>query len=168
MAMRRLAPMAHDDDQLYELSKGMGKDYEPPEYPGGLRFRVSLEDLAACGCEGGTIGDTMSFSAMGTVTSIFKDMDGCRIELEVTQLAGEDGQFCDLQEPGHICLTDRDLEKMDLDDDCERGDMLHLIGDARLDSHSDTEWDGAKCVLQITDLSFVENESSESRNGGEG
>lgn len=165
MAFRQLHSMAHDDDQLYDMSQGMPEGYEPPEYPMGLIFDVKAEDLARCGCEGGEPGDTMDFAAMATVTSIYKDMDGCRIELELTDLAGEDGQFCELSEPGYICLCERCLERLELEADCERGDMIHLIGTARMASRSDTEFGGERCSLQITDLSYLEDESAESREG---
>lgn len=153
--------MAHDDEQLFDLSKGMGKDYEPPEYPGGLCFSISREDLERVGGEGGEPGHTMSFSAMGEVTSIFKNMDGARIELQVGELAGEDGKFFDLDQPAYLCLCGPELEKMDLDADCERGDTIHLIGMARLESSASTEY-ADMVTLQVTDLTF-EDESTESR-----
>jgi hypothetical protein len=43
------------------------------------------------------------------------------------------------------------------------GDTIHLIGEARLEHMSSTEY-GARCMLQITQLGF-EDESTESREG---
>lgn len=165
MALRQLHDMAHDDDRLYDLSKGMPDDYEPPEYPGGLCFSLTKEDLAKAGADGGEPGATMRFSAMGEVTSIFKGIDDCRIELEITQFAGEDGKFFEPSQPGCICLCGPELEKMDLEADCERGDLIHLIGTARMESSSSTEWGGDMVCLQITELTYAEDESQESRGG---
>lgn len=162
--MRQLHDMAHDDDRLYDLSKGMPDDYEPPEYPPGLCFSLTKEDLAKAGADGGEPGATMRFSAMGEVTSIFKGMDDCRIELELHQFAGDDGKFFDLTGPASICLCGPELEKMDMEADCERGDTIHLIGTAQMQSSSSTEWGGDMVTLQITEMTY-EDESRESREG---
>jgi len=172
MALRQLQDMRHDDETLYDLAKGMPRDWEPPEYPQGLSFQISEEDLAKAAAEDGEPGDTMRFSAMGEVTSIFKGIDNCRIELKLTQFAGEDGQFFDLDDGGpaawlgapSICLCGPELEKLGLEADCERGDMLHLIGTARLDSSSSTEHGGDMHTLQIVEMT-CEDESEESRDG---
>lgn len=164
MALRNLASMAHTDDQIYDMSKGMPRDWEPPEYPSGLCLCITKEDLAEAGGEGGEPGHTMRFSAMGEVTSVFKSMDDCRIELEIKQFAGEDGKFFDLSQSAYVCLCGPEMEKMDLDDDCERGDTIHLIGAVQMQSMSSTEYGGDMVTLQITDLTF-EDESAESREG---
>ena len=164
MPLRNLVSLAHTDDELYDLSKGMPRDWEPPEFPSGLSLCLTKEDLAEAGGEGGEPGHTMNFSAMGEVTSIYKSIDECRIELQIGEFAGEDGKFFDLSSPAYMCLCGPELEKMDLDDDCERGDTIHLIGTARLDSTSSTEYGGDMVTLQITHLTF-EDESSESREG---
>lgn len=163
MAMVKLASMAHDDEQLYDLAKGMPKDYDPPEYPPSLSFTLSSDDLKEAGGEGGQPGETMRFSAMGEVTSIFRSEDDCRVELELTEFAGEDGKFFDLDDPAHICLCAAQLDRMGLEADCERGDTIHLIGEARLVSCVESEL-GDRCMLQITAMTF-EDESAESREG---
>jgi hypothetical protein len=165
MALRRYHSMAHDDDDLYDLAKGMPRDYEPPAYPVGLSFCLTDEDMEKAGFTGYEPGDECRFSAMGCVTSIFKSTDGCRIELELEQFAGEDGQFFDLAEPSHICLCDPQMNRMALDDDAERGDTIHLFGEAEVVSCSSTEIAGDRCQLQITGLNF-ESESEEAREGG--
>lgn len=164
MALRQLASMAHTDDQLYDMGKSMPPDYEPSEYPGGLCFCLCAEDLAKAGGEGGEPGATMPFAAMGEVTAIYKSADSCRIEVQLGEFAGEDGKFFELTSPAYICLCGPDLEKMDLDADCERGDTIHLVGTVRLESTSSSEF-GDMATLQITDLSYVEDESQESREG---
>jgi hypothetical protein len=164
MALRPpLVDLAHDDDDLYDLAKGMGRDYEPPEYPSGLCLSLCEEDLEAVGGKDAKPGETMRFSAMGEVTSIFVSRDDARVELEVAKFAGEDGKFCDLSEPGHICLEESQLAKLGLECDCERGDTIHLIGEARVESCSSTEFGGDRCMLQITGLTYVEDESGEGR-----
>lgn len=164
MGMVSLKSMAHDDEALYDLCKGMPDDYEPPEYPSGLQFMLTRADLGKAGGGDGEPGDSMRFSAMGEVTSIVKRIDGCRIELSLTRLAGEDGKFFDLETPSCVCLCEDELEKLDLDADCERGDTLHLIGAARLEQTSSTEWGGDMATLQVTDLTY-EDESEEAREG---
>lgn len=164
MAMHNMADMAHNDEQLYDMSKGMPSTYEPPEYPSGLCFSLPESDLEQAGALSGEPGDTMRFSAMGEVTSIFKGIKDTRIELQLGEFAGEDGKFFELSEPAYICLCGAELEKMGLDADCERGDTIHLIGTARMESSSSTEWGGERCSLQVTELTF-EDESQESREG---
>lgn len=156
---RPLAHLAHDDEALYDMSKGMPEDWTPPEYPYHLVFSLSKEDLTAIGAEGGDPGDTMRFSAMAEVTSVYRGRDDSRIELSVALLAGEDGKFHELAQPGHICLCGPELEKMDLGDDAELGDLLHVFGELRLESLMSTEY-GDAVTLQITHLAF-ENESDE-------
>ena len=161
MAFRALHSLRHDDDDLYDMSKGMPEDWDLPEYPGGCCFTIKTSDLEACGAENGTPGDVMHFSAMACVTSVFKSETGCRIELEVMLFAGEDGKFCELSDPKPcICLTAPEIEKMDLDADCALGDLIHLMGTARLTSCSSSDW-GEVCTMQITDLAFAEDESNE-------
>lgn len=163
MALRQMHSLAYDDEELYDCAKGMPDDYEPPAYPGGCSFQISLADLEKAGAEDGEPGDTMRFAAMAEVTSVFKGLKDCRIELEICLFAGEDGQFFDLTQPAAICLCGPELEKMDLDADAERGDMIHLIGTARLDSTTSSEW-GEMATLQIVEMTY-EDESEESREG---
>lgn len=162
MALRSYSDLGHDDEDRYDLEKGMPESYSAPDYPPGCCFSISAEDLAAAGAEGGEPGDEMRFSAMGEVTSIYKSMDGCRVEIQIGEFAGEDGKFNDLSAPAYVCLCERELGKMGLEPDCERGDMIHLIGTAHLQSSSSTEYGGDMCMLQITSLTY-EDESSESR-----
>lgn len=174
MALHQLHDMAHDDDQLIDLMRGMPRDWEPPEYPSGLCFTVSKEDLVKAGGEGAEPDACMRFSAMGEVTSVYRGRQDCRVEIRFTQLAGEDGKFFELDEdedlfpgygPATICLCGPELEKLDLDADCERGDLIHLIGTVRVESTSSNEYGGDRASLQITELGYVEDESAEVREG---
>ena len=155
--------LEHDDEEKYDLARGMPDGYEPPDYPAGMCMTVPATDLETIGCCDGDPGDWMCFSAMATVTSVMRGIKSCRIEAQVTQLGGEDGKFCEVSSPGCICFDRPTLEKMGLTEDAEKGDMIHLFGMARLDEIRDHEWSDAKmCALQITHLAF-ENESEEAR-----
>lgn len=165
MAWASLVSLAHDDEEKYDLAKGLPDSWEPPDYPSGCCFSLTAADLAKAKAEGGDPGDSMRFSAMGEVTSIHKGVDTCRIELELTRFAGDDGKFFDLENPSHICLTQAELGKMDLDADCERGDTIHLVGTARMETSSSTEYGGETVGLQIVELGYVEDESGEAREG---
>lgn len=167
MAFRQLKSVAHDDEELWDKSRGMPDGYEPPEYPPGMCFCLCEDDLEAAGVTGAKPNATMRFSAMGEVTSTFMDREDCRIEVQLTEFAGEDGKFFDLSQPAHICFTGPELEKVEMSDNAECGDTVHLIGEARLESMSDSEFGGQMARLQITHLTY-EDESAESRMGGEG
>lgn len=172
MALRQLRSMAHDDDELYDLAKDMPDGYEPPEHPSGLRFTLPKAVLDAAGGSGGKPDDSMRFALMGEVTSVFCGREDSRVELLVTQFAGEDGKFVDIDDEDSerpwmapsICLCGPQLEKLDLEADCDLGDLLHLIGTARLESIAKDEFCGERANLQITELT-VEDESAESREG---
>lgn len=164
MALHKMADMRHDDDQLYDMSKGMPFDWSPPEYPGGLQFCISKADLEKAGGANAELDASMRFAAMGIVTSVMNGRDNCRVEIELTQFAGEDGQFADLENPASICLCGPELERMDLEADCERGDTIHLIGTVRVESTMSNEFMGDCATLQVTELTF-EDESDESRKG---
>lgn len=159
---KALVSVANDDEQIYDLCKNMPDGYEPPEFPYGLQFSLSADDFAKADAEGGNPGDTMRFSAMGEVTSVMRGREDSRIEMELCLFAGEDGKFFDLAQPPCICLCAAELDKIGLDDDAERGDLIHLMGTLRMESMSDNEWSGKRVSLQITELAFAENESDES------
>lgn len=62
-----------------------------------------------------------------------------------------------------ICLTQDELEKLDLDSDCNVGDTIHLMAMAKVTSISKNETsEGENCriELQITDLG-LEDEDEE-------
>lgn len=164
MAFRSSPSMEYTDDEKYDRQDRMNASPDVPDYPGNLQFSISADDLAKAGGEDGDIDDTMRFAAMAEVTSVSRNRDDTRVELQINQFADEDGKFFDLKQPAYVCLCGPELEKMDLESDCERGDMIHLIGTARMEGSSDTEWSGNMVRLQITELSY-EDESEESRGG---
>lgn len=153
--------MEYSDDEL--LDRYMGSEPEMPCFPPGLCFTLNKESLAEMGVEGIKPDEIMRFSAMGEVISIYAATDDCRIELELHELAGPDGKFHDMEMPAHICLCAAELEKMDMEADCERGDMIHLIGMARMKSRSESEFGDSAC-FQIEEL-VAEDESEEAREG---
>lgn len=160
MAFRDLRDMAYSDDEI--LDRKYPKEPEPPDYPVGLCFSISEKDLEEAGAPGGDHGDVMNFGLMACVTFVHESEDGCRIELEGGMFAGDDGEFHELETPAHICLTEDELSKLGLDSDCEIGDLIHLIGTARLSSRMRSEF-GNSCTLQITHLACAEDESEEDR-----
>lgn len=176
MALRQFADMAHDDEKLYDMTMGMPQSmrdtYEPPEYPEGLQFTLPKAVLEEAGGGDGKPDDRMRFSLMGEVTSVMQGREDSRVELKVTQFAGEDGKFIDLDDDDDampwmwpsLCLCGADLEKLGIEADCEGGDLLHVIGTARLESVSDDEFSGPRVRLQIIEAR-VEDESGESREG---
>ena len=162
MTYKPLISVEYSDDDL--IDRYMGSEPEMPSFPPGLCFTLNKETLAELGVEGIKPDDTMRFAAMGTVTSIYAATDNCRIELELDEFAGPDGKFHDLKMPANICLCAPELEKMELEADCERGDMIHLVGEARLKSMMDSEYGDSAC-FQIEQLN-CEDESTESRQEG--
>lgn len=162
MAWKALRSLEFSDDE--KLDRMIGPEPKAMDYPMGMQFCISEDDLEKADAEDGDPGDTMRFAAMTTVTNIFRSRDGCSINLEMTEFAGEDGKFFPLSNPTSLCLTDAELEKLGLEPNCERGDTLHLMGTARLEHTSSTEG-GDMCCLQITEMTF-EDESTESRDAG--
>lgn len=177
MALRKLKSMEYDDFEKYDFSRKMSAGMpEPPDYPYGLNFSLKREDLEKAGGDPkAKPGATMPFSAIGEVTSCHESEDSCRIEVEFMEFAGSDGEFFALERPTSICLQKPELDKLDLDADCDIGDMIHLVGEACLRSKDrikvydpDGEEDESKSYdsysFQIERLSF-EEESEESREG---
>lgn len=154
-----MANMEYDDDDL--LDRRGDDETEGPMFPPNLRFCISEADLEKAVGAGGTIGDTLRFAAMAEVCSVHASTDGSRIELHLTEFAGEDGHFFDLETKGYIAFCDFELDRLDLDCDCEVGDLIHLIGEATLEAISRSEF-GEAATLQVVKLTY-EDESDESR-----
>lgn len=154
------ASMEYDDDDMLDREAATAlPNY--PAYPPNLRFSISESDLEKAGGKGGDVGDTMHFATFGEVTSVHNTTDGARVELTLKQFAGPDGKFNELSAPAYICFCDYELGKLDLEADCEVGDMIHLIGEVRLEGVHRTEY-SEQADLQIVSLTF-EDESEESR-----
>jgi hypothetical protein len=166
-AMRSMRSMAHSDDELYDMAKaraGLGND-DLPEFPLGLRFTVREPSFETLGIDDALPGAAVKFAALARATNVSRRTDGCRIEAEIDMLALDGGKMAELDDTARpsICLDENDHDRLDLDEDCERGDMLHLIGMARVESVDDTEYGGKAVTLQITHAS-VENEDMEAGN----
>lgn len=68
-----------------------------------------------------------------------------------------------------ITLTDKELEKLDCDDECEVGDMIHLFAMAEVTGVNKTQRNGENSVrieLQITHLG-IEDEDEETESDDE-
>lgn len=161
--MGALQSLEYDDDEKFD--RMVGPDKSMPDYPPGCQFSISNDDLEQAGIQASEPDETVKFSAMAEVVGVYRSRDDCRVDLEMQQFAGPDGKFCDLSQPARLCLCGPELEKMGLEADCERGDTIHLIGTARLENTSSTEFGGEMATLQIVKLTY-EDESTESRDGG--
>ena len=159
---RQMADMAYSDDEI--LDRRMPQRPEPPEYPTELSFSVSQEVVERCGGEGECRpGDTVRFAAMAEATAMSRKIDGCRIEVELTMLSLGDGQLTDLDEGERpmLCLLDGTMERLDLDDEAQSGDLLHLIGTVRVESADESRYSaGRRLTLQIVEM-CVEDEDQE-------
>ncbi len=163
---RTLRPMALSDEEQYDWLKarsGTGND-EPPEYSPGLSFTIRETDFDALGVEECRPGETVRFAAFLRACSVNQRTDGCRIEAEIDMLALGDGKMVELDDTMRptLCLDHNDHERLDLDAGCQRGDMLHLIGMARVEAVDDNQYIGRSVCLQITDAT-VEDEDDEAR-----
>jgi len=164
-ALRKHQSMEYDDEEKIDRMLGMGAPPDVPDYPEGLSFSIDKDDLSKI-CEGEPKPDaTLHFGAMGTAIGVYRDRENVRIEVELREMAGPDGEFVSLDRPVAIRLCDGDCEKLDLDDDCEKGDTIHLIGTARVESTDSPQWGGDTVRLQIIEMD-VEDESQETRRYG--
>lgn len=158
--MRQMASLEYTDEEKFD--RMFPEMPEPEIYPSGLMLMIDKADLGKL-CDGECApGMTLRFAAMGTATSVYRDSDSVRIEVELGQMAGENGQFAEMDRPPSICLCGPEMEKLDLAEECERGDMIHIIGSARVQSVSSPSYGGDMVGLQITEM-CVEDESEENR-----
>ncbi len=59
-----------------------------------------------------------------------------------------------------ISLTHEELDKLDLEDDCEIGDLLHMVCMARVKSVNKNE-SGCRIEMEIFDIETLEDENTE-------
>ena len=59
-----------------------------------------------------------------------------------------------------ISLTEKDLGRLELDADCEVGDLLHMVSMSRVTSVSKNE-NGCRIEMQIIDIEVLEDETEE-------
>jgi hypothetical protein len=158
-------PMALSDDEKYDMEKARGGagTGDVPDYPPGMRFTIRECCFEALGIDQVKPGATVKFAAMCRVTSCNLRTDGCRVELEMIMLKLDGGEFAEMDEMARpsICLDENDHDRLDLDeDDCENGDLLHMVGEARVVATDDNRFMGKSLTLQIESAS-IENESTE-------
>jgi hypothetical protein len=161
-AFRNLRSMELSDDERFDWLDRRSEPMEPPDYPPGMCFTVRESDFGALGVEGVAPGQTVDFAALARATSVSRDMDGCRVEAEIMLLSLGDGEMVELDDMMRpcICLDEGDHERLDLDEECESGDVLHLIGVAQVKSIGDSQWGGKTMCLQIIQA-CVEDEDRE-------
>lgn len=59
-----------------------------------------------------------------------------------------------------ISLTNEELDKLGMDDDCEVGDILHMVCMARAKSVNKNE-NGCRIEMEIFDIEVLEDENEE-------
>jgi hypothetical protein len=160
---RQHASMAYSDDEILDQMRPSMP--EPREYPGGLSFTISAEDVERCGGEGECRpGDVIDFAMMIQASAVERKIDGCRIEGQIMMLSLGDNPLVEMPDDGMrpcICLLDGDMERLDLDDDAASGDLLHLIGRARVEATNESQYSsGKRATFQIIEAS-VEDEDQE-------
>jgi hypothetical protein len=163
MGWSTLVDMELDDDDKFDLSSQFGLSDQDVDYPPGLQFSISEPDFEALGVDSDVEkGATTKFMAMAIVKSI--DIgERCRVELEIDMLSIGEGAFVDLGRKPFICFGDGELSRLDLEADCERGDLLHMSGIARVTAiHKPNRDYGNEdsVTLQIEQLA-IENEDDD-------
>lgn len=157
--------LALDDDQLYDMAKRQTGDAKPdlPDYPPGLCFTVRECCFERLGIGDVKPGATVNFQAFARVISANLRTDGCRVELEIDMLKLGDGEFVELDEMERpsICLDENDHERLDLEPECDTGDMIHLIGTAKVVATDDNRHMGRSVTLQIEEGLIAEDEDAE-------
>ena len=128
-----------------------------------MRFTIRECCFERLGIDDVKPGATVKFAAMCRVTSCNLRTDGCRVELEMIMLKLGDGEFAELDEMERpsICLDENDHDRLDLDEDCSVGDLLHLVGEARVVAVDDNRYMGGSVSLQV-EQATVESEDAES------
>jgi len=98
MAWSKMVDMELDDEDQIDAVTPIALP-EKPQFPYGLRICLTHSELRKldldADCE---IGDTIDIRAFAEVTSISKDGDNCRIELQIQKLAVEDENTEEMEE----------------------------------------------------------------------
>lgn len=161
MAWSALVSMELDDEEKYDLSQERGFE---TDYPPGLRFTVHACCFGALEIgDGYAHGSSTRFAAMATVMAINIGESDCRVELQIEMLSLGDGPFVDLDRKPFVCFSRREMDRLDLDSDCERGDLLHMNGLARIveiDKPREDFGGEDSITLQIEQIA-IENESDD-------
>lgn len=77
-----MTDMAKTPEEMEEMQEGV--EYAPPAYPYGLCISLTHEELDKLGlddnCE---VGDILHMVCMAKATSVNKNENGCRIEMQI-------------------------------------------------------------------------------------
>jgi hypothetical protein len=152
---RPLKSMAWDDEDQFDWLRRMGQvgpHMDAPDYPPGLCFTVREADFERLGVDVCNPGESVKFAAMVRATSVTRNTDGCRIEAEMDFLSLGDGEMVELDDGMRpsISLDENDHERLDIEEDCRTGDLLHLIGTVQVQECSENDFGGRSLRLQIT------------------
>lgn len=90
MAWTKFADMELTDDEKFDAVMPMPMPHKP-DYPYGLRITLCTPELEKLGVEADCdVGDTIDLRAFGVVTSVTKDGENCRVEIQLQKIAVED------------------------------------------------------------------------------
>lgn len=162
---RKFVSLELDDDEKFDR---MFPDKEPPDFPEGMTFSVSEDQLSDLGVDGNSQpGATLPFAAMIECRSNMRREDSCRIEAEIVMLALGDGKLMPIDDDDGprptICLTESELEKLDMEDACEQGDTIHLIGTVKVVGNLQPSFGPKRLELQILEASAEDEDQEETR-----
>ncbi len=86
----KMVDMEMDDEAILDAPMPIAMP-ERARFPYGLRICLTHAELAKLGLEANCdIGDMIDMRCMGEVTSITKDGDNCRVEIQIQRIALED------------------------------------------------------------------------------
>jgi hypothetical protein len=89
MAWSKLVDMELDDEDKLDAFPSTAEP-KRPDYPYGLRMCLTHSELRKLGLEADcSVGDIIDLRAFAEVTSVSKDGDSCRVELQIQKLAVE-------------------------------------------------------------------------------
>lgn len=89
MAWGKMADMEMDDED--KLDTLMPLPMDRPDYPCGLRICLTARELKKLDLDDNcNVGDTVDLRCFAEVTSISKDGDHVRVELQIQRMAAED------------------------------------------------------------------------------
>jgi hypothetical protein len=90
MAWSQMVDLALDDEDKLDMATPIPMS-ERPQYPYGTRICLTHSELRKMKLDADcNVGDTIDMRMFGEVTSISKDGDNCRIEIQIQRLATED------------------------------------------------------------------------------
>lgn len=164
---RSLKSLEYSDDEKIDR---MFPEKAVPDFPDGMTFSVSEDQLANLDVDQADCqpGQTVSFAAMVECRSNMRREDSCRIEAEVVMLSLGDGKLAEIDDDDGrrptICFTESELEKLNMEEACEQGDTIHLIGTVKVVGNIQPMFGPKRLELQIV-AATAEDEDTEEPDG---